>query len=228
MRSVGLVYVLICGRGPGHSLDHLPIPPLLHASTTARPWPFAHVFRGTNKAHSILSCYVSLPTNVSATVGQWLILVHLAKCLQDVCLGCLFPPPCPPLLPHVFWSRGSRVACPDLLLLLLPHPPSHGLSLPLFSAVGVAHHHRGDTKHYLTWQLSSFWPQLLFDPPCCLLSACCWCMMGEGLTQHGGVATLHCQRGWLAYHSILQEEIHHYGRQGFPSSASPFTLHLIM
>lgn len=177
MRSVGLVNVLVCGRGPGHLLDHLPVPPLLRASTTARPWPFAHVFRGTNKAHSSLSCYVSLPTNVSATVGQWLILVHLAKCLQDVCLGCLFPPPCPPLLPHVSWSRGSRVACPHLLL-LLPHPPSHGLSLPLFSAVGVAHHHRGDTKHYLTWQLSSFLTTASFWPP--LLSAECMLLVYDG------------------------------------------------
>lgn len=51
----------------------------------------------------------------------------------------------------------------------------------------------------------------------CLFSVCWWCMMGEVLTQHWGAVTLHCQRGWLAYHSLHWEEIHHHSRQGFPS-----------
>lgn len=50
----------------------------------------------------------------------------------------------------------------------------------------------------------------------CLFSVCWWCMMGEVLTQHWGAVTLHCQRGWLAYHSPHWEEIHHHSRQGFP------------
>lgn len=51
----------------------------------------------------------------------------------------------------------------------------------------------------------------------CLFSVCWWSMMGEVLTQHWGAVTLHCQRGWLAYHSPYWEEIHHHSRQGFPS-----------
>lgn len=61
MRSVGLVSVLLCGGGPVHSFDHLPIPPLLCApTTTARPWPFAHVFRGTQSPlQPVMLCVAS-------------------------------------------------------------------------------------------------------------------------------------------------------------------------
>lgn len=48
MRSGGGGRVSQCAdlwRRSRHSFDHLPFPPLLRASTTARPWPFAHVFR---------------------------------------------------------------------------------------------------------------------------------------------------------------------------------------
>lgn len=192
MRSAGLVSLPMCGGGPVRSFDHPPPP--VHP-----PPGFGRLPTSSegNKALSSLSCYVSLPTNVSATVGQWLILVHLAKCLQDVCLGCLFPPPCPPLAPprvsgRQWWAHAS------------PPPRRHPVSAsPSFRR--RAHHHHGDTKRYLTWQWSSFLTTATFWPPSppptlprCLLSVCWWCMMGEGLTQHEGAATLHCQGGLIS------------------------------
>lgn len=170
-------------------------------------------------------------------MGQWLILVGLAKCLQDVCLGCLFPPPSPPPLPVCLGVMGQEWQAPPT-----PHhhchhhPPSspsphtprcHSL-LPVFLEVGWgggwAHHRRGTKATWNDRDLLS-WPEPLFVTPtpstttsmCCLFSVCWWCMMGEVLTQHWGAVTLHCQRGWLAYHSPHWEEIHHHSRQGFPS-----------
>lgn len=181
---------------------------------------------------SSLSCCVSLPTNVSATMGQWLILVCLAKCLQDVCLGCLFPPP----LPRVSWSRGSRVASSvspphthiqtcTLPFPLAPRPTLSQPPLTIFWEAGVAHHHHRGTKATWTDRDLLFWPEPLFchSTPStttsmrCLFSVCRWSMMGEVLTQHWGAVTLHCQPGWLAYHSPHWEEIHHHSRQGIPS-----------
>lgn len=106
---------------------------------------------------SSLSCCVSLPTNVSATVGQWLILVCLAKCLQDVCLGCLFPPPLPTPAPRMSWSCGSRVACP-------PPPPTPMLSQLFLGGGGVPHHHQR-TKATWTDRDLLFWPEPLFVTP---------------------------------------------------------------
>lgn len=162
-------------------------------------------------------------------MGQWLILVCLAKCLQDVCLGCLFPPPCPPPLPACLGVVGRewQAPPPPPALLPSPHAPRPTLSQPppcLSGGGGWAHHRRG-TK--ATWNDRDllFWPEPLSVTPtpstttsmCCLFSVCWWCMMGEVLTQHWGAVTLHCQRGWLAYHSPHWEEIHHHSRQGFPS-----------
>lgn len=117
---------------------------------------------------SSLSCCVSLPTNVSATMGQWLILVCLAKCLQDVCLGCLFPPPCPPPLPACLGVVGREWQAPLLL-------PSRPLA-PAVTAGGGAHHHRG-TKATWTDRDLLFWPEPLFShppppPPCAVCLVC--------------------------------------------------------
>lgn len=171
---------------------------------------------------------MSLPTNVSATVGQWLILVCLAKCLQDVCLGCLFPPPCPPPL----------LTCLRLKVASTPPPqpiPPHLTSLPLSRPVLWRERESGggggrliifiegqrlpklteifftDQSHFLSL------PTTTAAAMRCLFSVRCWCMMGEVLTQHWGAVTLHCQRSWLAYHSLHREEVHHHSGQGFPS-----------
>lgn len=119
MRSVGFVNVLICGGGPA---THLTTSPSLLCCVHPPQPGLGHLPMSSegNKAQSSLSCYVSLPTNVSATVGQWLILVHLAKCLQDVCLGCLFPPPLPtPAPPRVLksWVESGMPTSPP------PPPP---------------------------------------------------------------------------------------------------------
>lgn len=164
---------------------------------------------------SSLSCCVSLPTNVSATVGQWLILVCLAKCLQDVCLGCLFPPPFPTPAPRMSWSCGSRVACP-------PPPPTPMLSQLFLGGEECLIITKGQRLPELTEIFFSDQSHFLSLPSAtismrCLFSVCWWCMMGEVLTQHWGAVTLHCQRSWLAYHSLHWEEIHHHSRQGFPS-----------
>lgn len=113
---------------------------------------------------SSLSCCVSLPTNVSATVGQWLILVCLAKCLQDVCLGCLSHPLAHPVTPCTSWSRGSRVAStppPSFM------PPTHTRAHHDFLTGGEEGFivFRKD-KGYLNWQRSSFLIRATFyDPP---------------------------------------------------------------
>lgn len=214
MRSAGLVSVPMCGGGPVRSFDPPPIPP---------PPGFGRLPTSSegNKALSSLSCYVSLPTNVSATVGQWLILVHLAKCLQDVCLGCLFPPPCPPLAPPRVSGRQWRAHASP--------PPSSSVSLPLFSEAGSSSSWRhkalpdltmiffSDHSHFLT-------PTPHATPPSL---AVCWVYAGGVWWEKAWPSMKELQHftvrgGWLAYHSIHWEEIHHYSRQGFPSSESAF------
>lgn len=153
-----------------------------------------------------LSCCVSLPTNVSATVGQWLILVCLAKCLEDVCLGCLIPPRLPTPTRCTSKSGGLRVA--------------HCHSETDRSASSSSR-----DKGYLNWQRSSFMTRATFcqgpprrPPPraVCLVSAAgVW--WEKSWPSTGGAVTLHCQCAWLAYHSPRWEEIHHRCRQGFPS-----------
>lgn len=161
---------------------------------------------------SSLSCCVSLPTNVSATVGQWLILVCLAKCLQDVCLGCLFPPPRQHLLPISMRVLASWVESgkhPSSVLYAPLTPPCHIL---LFS---------GGKERLIIFDEGQRLPELteiFFSDQSCFLSldhsaatngsttVCLVCAAGvwweKSWPGTGGAATLHCQRGWLAYHSL--------------------------
>lgn len=133
-------------------------------SGSCLPSPLTPPLTLFSSSPSSLSCCVSLPTNVSATVGQWLILVCLAKCLQDVCLGCLFPPPCPPPLPACLGVVGREWQAPPSPFLL-----SHLSLAPAVTALwgwrgGTAHHHRG-TKATWTDRDLLFWPEPLFVTP---------------------------------------------------------------
>lgn len=168
MRSAGLVSVPICGGGPVHSVDRPPRPsnrqalalcPRLQRET--KPSPACHVM-------------VSLPTDVSAIVGQWLIFVHLAKCLQDVCLGCLFPPLPPP--PACLGVAGLewQAHAPSSSSHATPHPRLAVSASPSFQRRGqlilIMETQRA------TWPDNDllFWPQPLFDPPL----AVCWVYAG--------------------------------------------------
>lgn len=105
MRSVGLVNVLICGGGPGHSFDHLPIPPLFRASTTARPWPFAHVFRGKQSPlQPVMLCVAS--HKCQRHCGTVINFGALGKMSSRCLFGLSFPTPLPtPAPPRVLESR---------------------------------------------------------------------------------------------------------------------------
>lgn len=117
---------------------------------------------------SSLSCCVSLPTNVRATVGRWLILVCLAKCPQDVCLGCRFPPLAHPCSPHVLKFGLWR---------LQPCPSSRN---PKFEGVPEL------TKIFFSDQ--SHFPFSPSHPPCAVCLVCAGGVWWEEvLTQHWGL-----------------------------------------
>lgn len=138
----------LCQRSPAPPPTQSPLPGLvcttwlfakssegIKASTSACPYIDANthdcrewqwlLFTTPHPPNS-LSCCVSLPTNVSATTGQWLILVCLTKCLKDACSGCLFPPLAHSCSPVVSWNYELQEASPHLLL------PWRCHSLPLF------------------------------------------------------------------------------------------------
>lgn len=155
--------------------------------------------------------------------------------MSSRCLfGLSFPTPLPTPAPCMSWSRRSRVASSPSSILLRPSTPRcccHGLlfsggkecliifiegqRLPELTEIFFS-----DQSHFLSLPTTTTSMR-------CLFSVCCWCMMGEVLTQHWGAVTLHCQRGWLAYHSLHLEEIHHHSRQGFPS-LGPFSAFFYM
>lgn len=130
------------------------------------------------------------------------------------------------------WVVFSHPLCPPPLLACLGvvgrewhaplHPPTPMLSQLFLGGGGCLIITKGQRLPELTEIFFSDQSHFLSLPSAtismrCLFSVCWWCMMGEVLTQHWGAVTLHCQRGWLAYHSLHWEEIHHHSRQGFPS-----------
>lgn len=155
--------------------------------------------------------------------------------MSSRCLfGLSFPPPRPPCYSlHDLESWVESGKPPSSIL----HPPHTHMNSTVISFL-LAGGEEGLivlSEGYLNWQRSSLLIRATFCDPhhhhlCdCLFSVCCWCMMGEVLTQHWGAVTLHCQCGWLAYHSQHLEEMHHHSRQGFPGSHSvpSFIQHLI-
>lgn len=106
---------------------------------------------------SSLSCCVSLPTNVSATVGQWLILVCLAKMSSRCLFGLSFPTPfAHPRSSHVLelWVESG----------MPPSTPHPNAVTAFFGGGGVPHHHQR-TKATWTDRDLLFWPEPLFVTP---------------------------------------------------------------
>ncbi len=149
----------------------------------------------SSSSPSGLSRCVSLQTNVSSSTGQWLILVCLAKCLQDVCLGYLFPPlsslpssspsPCHKPLSwgeethhHLGTSRLPELTGNPLLLTAATFSHvSHSRFLPLSFSPSL-----------LPFKIQMFkleWP---------IPALRCVC-----------IVTHCCPQSWLAYHSVRRK-----------------------
>lgn len=164
--------------------------------SAARLWPFAHVFGGEQSplqpvmlrvASHKCQCHRGTVINFGA-LGKM-----SSRCLFGLSLPTPLPTPCSPA------CLGSTVASPRLppAVIQCQPPPLFGGGLIIIMETQSA-----------TWPDNDllFWPQPLFDPhpprhptlPRCLLSVCWLCMMGEGLTQHEGAATLHCQGGLIS------------------------------
>lgn len=106
-------------RRSRHSFDHLPFPPLLRASTTARPWPFAHVFRGKQSPlQPVMLCVAS--HKCQRHCGTVINFGALGKMSSRRLFGLSFPTPLPtPAPPRVLksWVESGMPTSPP------PPPP---------------------------------------------------------------------------------------------------------
>lgn len=126
-------------------------------------------------------------------MGQWLILVCLAKCLQDVCLGYLFPPlsslpsfsPAPCHKP-LSWGEETHH---HLGTFSLPELTGNPL---LLTAATFGHVSLSLPRLPLSFSFK-MWMFKLECPIPALRFVC--------------IVTHRCQQSWLAYHSVRREEI---------------------
>lgn len=169
-----LVNVLIRGGGSAHSFDQLPIPPLLRASTTARPWPFAHVFRGRQSPlQPVMLCVPShkCQHHCGTVINFGALGKMSSRCLFGLSFPTPFAHPCSPTCLgvvgrewHARSSSSSSSSCRHAVS--APPPPCFRRWEWLVSIV--------ETQS-ATWPDNDllFWPQLLFDPV-----AVCWVYAG--------------------------------------------------
>lgn len=119
----------------------------------------------------------------------------LGKMSSRCLFGLSFPTPLPTPAPLVSWSRGSRVASAPSSFPHAPRPRCHSL-LPLLWDVGgrgliIIEGQRLPELTEIFFSDQSHFLSPPHPPPPhpttstrCLFSVCCWCMMGEVLTQH--------------------------------------------